>query len=986
MASSPPTSVLHHLRKMIHTEQFEEASDAELLRRFRAQRDEEAFVALLKRHGQMVLRVCRRIGAREQDAEDVFQATFLVLARKADAIRNPTSVASWLHGVAHRLALEAKRQGARRRARERRAATITKVAPGTRVAWEDLQALLDEALRQVPQRYRAPLLLCYLEGKTQEEAARQLGCPLGTVRSRIARGRERLKAVLERRGLRLSATALAAALAASDASAAVPPPLLHATARAALAYAAGMAPAKLVSAPVAALLQRGLQAIAMAKFKIVASALVLVCTLGLGAAVVATRFFAGFPVAAAELEELSAPDADGQPSVQKAADDKAPARADEQKAETHLRGRVLDSEGKPVAGAKLQLLGGSTPVDLGTTAMDGRFAVTIPRDRPNQFLVARAENAGIDFVHIVPFKPNAPIELRMVKDVPIHGRVFDTQGQPVPDVRVSARSLGVYASNSADPLLTAYKNLHPMDARLAVVKELWSEPGSMFATTTDAEGRFVIRGAGTERLVWLRFCGAGIAEEEAWVVTRAGFDPKAYNEASLNNMPKDMELSEPRRLLYGPDLSVVTQAEKLIRGVVKDADSGKGLAGVEVGLIKEGAMHFRVATKAKTDAQGRYEFHGARKSVSYTLQVDSQPDTGFLSRQLTVADSAGYEPTTADIQLAKGVVITGRSLDASTGKPVPGLVMLGILAGNSFMTSRPEFDGADEFRWVETAADGTFRVVGIPGAVLLMAAPNEHRLPDRDTVRIRYKPVAPDPSHPQYFPDQMRFNAYNGVKGLMHIQGNFCKVLDIEPGRTLVKQDVLFQPLATLPIQIKGADGKSSGEVWVTGMSSEVHHRALLREAQTCLAYGLEAGKSRLMVFFEPKRRLAGILRLNGDEKQPPVVDLSPTGSVEGRLTAEDGKPITGLVVEVHYTDRPAEEIHSRVHVAQPQVLTNANGAFHIDELIPGVAFNLHYHRTRRDAYRGSTVLEKAIQVKPAETLDVGTIKLKAGEVGGDKP
>src|SRR6185437_9062742 len=119
------------------------------------------------------------------------------------------------------------------------------------------QAALDEALRQVPAVYRAPLLLCYLQGQTQEEAARQLGCPLGTVRSRLARGRDRLRKVLERNGVRLSAPALAAALADSGASAALPAALLYATAKVALAYAAGLAPAALVSARAAALLEGG---------------------------------------------------------------------------------------------------------------------------------------------------------------------------------------------------------------------------------------------------------------------------------------------------------------------------------------------------------------------------------------------------------------------------------------------------------------------------------------------------------------------------------------------------------------------------------------------------------------------------------------------------------------------------------------------------------------------------------------------------------
>src|SRR5262249_33522456 len=164
MANAPPQTVLGQIRRMVHAKAHEDTSDRELLERFRAHREEAAFVALLRRHGPMVLHVCRRIRGNEQDAEDVFQATFLLLARKADSIRKRESVASWLHGVAHRLALEAKGQGARRQARERRAADMRRTSAAPDRAWQELQAALDEALRQLPEKYRAPILLCYLEG------------------------------------------------------------------------------------------------------------------------------------------------------------------------------------------------------------------------------------------------------------------------------------------------------------------------------------------------------------------------------------------------------------------------------------------------------------------------------------------------------------------------------------------------------------------------------------------------------------------------------------------------------------------------------------------------------------------------------------------------------------------------------------------------------------------------------------------------------
>src|SRR5262245_40635594 len=166
-------------------------SDADLLGRFVATREEGAFAALLRRYGPMVLQVCRRVLSEVHDAEDAFQATFLLLVKKAHSIRKRESIASWLYGTAYRLAVQLRRQSARRKACEQRGRNgipskeVRK--PDYEAAWRELQAVLDQELTQLPDRYQAPLVLCYFEGKTHEEAARQLGWPLGTVRTRNSR-------------------------------------------------------------------------------------------------------------------------------------------------------------------------------------------------------------------------------------------------------------------------------------------------------------------------------------------------------------------------------------------------------------------------------------------------------------------------------------------------------------------------------------------------------------------------------------------------------------------------------------------------------------------------------------------------------------------------------------------------------------------------------------------------------------------------------
>jgi RNA polymerase sigma factor (sigma-70 family) len=259
---------VHQLYGLLGSAVAEESSDEQLLERYVTRRDEGAFGCLLKRYGGMVLHVCRRVLHHPQDAEDAFQATFLLLARNAKSIRKREAVASWLYGVAYRLAVKTKTRNARRQAKEKQAVSKPQADVGLEAAWRELQAVLDEELHRLPVKYQAPLVLCYLEGKTHEEAARQLGWPLGTVRGRVARAREVLKSRLARRGLALPAAALATVLAANVARA-VPAKLFGATWKAALASAAGgQAPAGLVTAEAVALAEGGLTAMTATHLKL----------------------------------------------------------------------------------------------------------------------------------------------------------------------------------------------------------------------------------------------------------------------------------------------------------------------------------------------------------------------------------------------------------------------------------------------------------------------------------------------------------------------------------------------------------------------------------------------------------------------------------------------------------------------------------------------------------------------------------------------
>jgi RNA polymerase sigma factor (sigma-70 family) len=182
----------------------ESATDRELLHRFVAHREESAFTALVERHGPMVLDVCRRVLHDSHEAEDACQATFLVLARKCGSLRQPELLANWLYGVAYRSARKAQRQRVRYCAHAMRGASMQATDATADLIWKDLRPVLDEELERLPAKYRAAVVLCYLEGLKVEEAARQLQCPRGTILSRLARARQRLSSRLAMRGLALS--------------------------------------------------------------------------------------------------------------------------------------------------------------------------------------------------------------------------------------------------------------------------------------------------------------------------------------------------------------------------------------------------------------------------------------------------------------------------------------------------------------------------------------------------------------------------------------------------------------------------------------------------------------------------------------------------------------------------------------------------------------------------------------------------------------
>ncbi len=298
------TTVFIQLERLFHHGTATGSTECELLERFVTRRDEAAFEAIVARHGPMVLGVCRQLLRDPNDVDDAFQATFLVLVRKAGSLKRCDLLGNWLYGVAHRVAVRARSLAARRAARSAAAIEAARCGVNHRSGLEngidhaspskpELDPWLHQEIARLPEKYRVPIILCYMEGLTHEDAARRLNWPLGTVKGRLARARDLMRKRLASRGLALSAATLAAGFSSPDAKAAVPVALIQATLRAAESVSSragvSLAASSTVSLPVAALGEGVLQAMILTQVKTSALPLLLLGVVATGVVALAAQ-------------------------------------------------------------------------------------------------------------------------------------------------------------------------------------------------------------------------------------------------------------------------------------------------------------------------------------------------------------------------------------------------------------------------------------------------------------------------------------------------------------------------------------------------------------------------------------------------------------------------------------------------------------------------------------------------------------------------
>jgi RNA polymerase sigma factor (sigma-70 family) len=944
-----PTTLLPLLTKTQSTDAGRvTATDRELLRRFARDKDEAAFAALVHRHGPMVLGVCRRVLGNSADAEDACQATFLVLARKAAAGWQP-SVASWLYVTARRVALNARTARSRRAKHEGRARAKPPTNPLAEITGEELLAILDEELGRLTQRYRAPVVLCCLEGLTRDEAARQLGIPAATLKGQLERGRRRLHDALARRGVSLGAGLLA--LMATSRVGASPPRFVEAI----RAAAAGKVP------PTIAALADGIAVNGLLKKALAILALAGVAAFGLGLGTMS-------PIAAEPPKPV--PEKSDKPAARA---DPKDAKPKPELSERTITGKVLGADGKPVVAELFMnwVEGKSEP--LGKTQSDGSFRVIIPLKEWGGWLTARAKGHGMDFVGVGLSKETpAEVTLRLPKDQPVRGSVIDPQGKPLAGVRVTVDSVTCYDTDSLEKHLKRWtEEFYGMGIPPGGDRSMWyrSEwPGerereSPVAATTDADGKFELAGVGAGQQLGLTVRGPGIALTRISVMNRAGFDPKPYVESADKNAT--LTPGRPGRFaqLFGPGPQIIVEREKVIRGRVTAKDTGKPMAGVPVAAIIRERLAYPAVHEAVTDKDGRYEIHGARKHAKYFVECRTDARSGYFWGEAEADDTAGYTPIELDVQCWRGVIVTGTVIDKGTGKPLSSVrIRRDASRDNPSAKDYPAYTRSGE---VTTAREGRFRFVTIPGPVqvqaLILRGPNGEV----------YRPAKLNPKDP------------SGFKGLT--DARWSKLIEAKEADRVTSIAIELEPAPRMAVKVVNADGKPAVGAFATGLTEVYFDRAERQsDTNTLTVYNVEPGQERLLAVVDAKNRLVGTQVVRADDKDP-VVKLGPGGTASGRVVDADGKPIAGMTVNLYFTRREVTEACEPLNVAyepamrtgRRETTTDANGEFRFDALFPVHEFRLIFSKGKKSFGPAYNKAPRHTLAKHGDTLKLGNVKVE---------
>jgi RNA polymerase sigma factor (sigma-70 family) len=951
MASVVIGGSLRHLCDLFKDGTAVGLGDSQLLARYAASSDDAAFAALVARHGPMVIATCRAVLDHEQDVEDAFQATFLLLARKARSVRAGDALGGWLHRVAYRAAVQAGAE-LRRRRREVEVATMAslrRARPGPDI---EVASIIHEEVDRLPDHQRLAVVLCDLEGLTYEQAAYRLRWTEPTLRHRLVKARRRLRERLTRRGV--TAGSLGAFLAASAAGA-----------RAAVAAATGGA----ASISAAALATQLISGLLVSRMKIAAAASLTLVSLG----VIAAGLWRPGPPPPSAVSAQALPARAGADMKRTPATGDAAPPASAPGAFVEVRGRVVDPQGRPVTGATVRtawLRPEDTPVPDVPSGPDGRFVARILRsslgagDMVNRGdytprLAAMAPGFGPGWApDVLRADALGEVTIKLVEDgPPIDGRILDLEGRPVAGARVEVRRLWFardelsWSVETGD--LTAWlRRAQDLGLNEGPWDGLSALPMANTTATTDRDGRFRLTGIGRERIAELMISGPTIATAQIYAQCHDGPEVRCKE---LQGRPGEQAIVfHARRFGYS---AAPTQP---IEGVIRDKDTGRPIAGVLLrGSVYIGRRSiWAEGVEATSDAQGRYRLTGLNKGSAYGLFVNPKEGQPYPRAALRVpADSPALEPVTFDIALKRAILVRGRVTDRSTGRPVWGRVSAYSFRDDPHVRDYPGFEGSN-MQYIPIKEDGRFEVVALPGRGIITCFSDQRRyrlgVGAEAIQRSRYFDTLPISTYRE------QYHVFAAVDLDPKVESATVD-LQVDPGRSLTIQVIDPEGKPLIPTRVKGAGhGPQREGKWET---PAVEIRAL------------DPSEPRRVTIIHDGRKLVASVYLRGDEAGPLSLRLQPWGTITGRIVDDDGQPRDGVWIgSPHGDDQQRGKLGDlRTDDGRSPIRTGRDGRFRVEGLVPGVkygAFTLEMPNRKilGDIFRDLTVA-------PGEIKNLGDLK-----------
>jgi RNA polymerase sigma factor (sigma-70 family) len=934
MTADPLTRIVETLRTTLDAD---ERSDAELLARVRADRDRAAVEAIVRRHGPKVLAACRKVLGPSGDVDDAFQATFLVLLRNPRAVRRKASLGAWLYGVAHRISLQA-----RARQRKRLSASPTDAAPpGPDLPWREACAILHEELDRLPDATRLPLVLCYLDGLSRDEAAAQLGRSLNSVKKSLEKGREQLRKRLARRGVTLSAGLLAAVAEPVGAeSMEFSPTVVEGVIR----------PSAAVSGMARTITDSGLRW-RWAALSVLAPGIVVGIALGLQ----------GSPKPQTPPKEVPPT-----PAAKKDAPPSAKSKTDR----ITFSGRVVDPGGKPVRGAKLFLWVSDTIFpeyrpsldQRATTDAEGRFQFDEPLPvmpdlwasiRPQ--IVAVVDGFGLGIVPAT-LKGLTDVEVRLPADVPIRGRVLNLEGKPIAGARV--RVVEVHGAEN-DDLSAWLKKMEANgwdDIRWVVASDLPRRlesrrgrlPGLREATT-GADGRFSLSGVGGERVVRLALEGEGMTTVRLLVLTQEG-KPGAFPPARKGFRGSQMQY-------YRQPFDYVAAPDQPFEGRVTDKETGEPIAGVRV---------MERWSETRTDRDGRYRLTGVSAGPTSIL-FEPGPELPYHVRSVLGGAKDSIQTARVDTALLRAPWVAGKVIDERTGDPVAGA----RVSYKPDRTNRRADDYFDRRRLVDvevrTGPDGSFRLAGVPGRGWLFVFDVKPRLSAAE------RPVQGDTDVKEP-PTEVQTSDQSG-EGMSPRMYQALVALDVDP-KVPKSYTVTVDSGINVPVALTDPAGKPVNGAIALGVSFPYYQwsKPLAEDKLEVPAYN--PNRPRALFFYHPARDLGVLFQPKKGDAGPWAVTLQPTATVMGTLVLPNGDPYPNADLTLSFT-YPGQRNPMWLpdHSADARFKTDAAGKFRFTKVIGDADYHFWYSVFQDSAKTTTTIPFKA---RPGETKDLGTIKTRA--------